>query len=65
MESSNLDFETITIKGTQSLGKTSITKSKYVIIFDKNGNCPSFFRYTASLLEVEKELALVALGEQT
>ena len=51
----DVDFDVKTLKECQSLGKKSITESKYVIIFDKTGNAPAFFRYSASLHEVEKE----------
>ena len=38
---------------------------KHCIVFDKNGNCGTFFAYQAALIDFDKEVMKVTVGSQT
>lgn len=47
------------------LQEESIKAEKYMILWDKNGNCGTFFEYKASRHEIFKSILAVSTGKKT
>ena len=58
-------LKTIGLKQIALLPKQLVTDEKYAIIFDKNGNCGTFFNYAGSVYEFNKEMLKVQMDKIT
>ena len=54
MQSGSPAITEIGIADLMKVVETSQNSSKYTLIFDKNGNCDTFFRYKANMVEFHK-----------
>merc|ERR1712086_519307 len=57
--------QTIALGAIASLQAESVNAQKYMIVFDKNGNCGTFFEYKASRYQISKEMMKIAMQQQT
>ena len=58
-------IKTISLKQIAALSKDSIESEKYAILFDKNGNCGTFFNYHGCVYEFNKDMLKAQIGKIT
>ena len=59
------DVQTIGLNQIQGLGSTQPDEARYYLVFDKTGNCGTFFNYSGNLLDFNKDMLKVSTGAQS
>ena len=50
------DWETFCLQDLVKQVEIAREEGKYLFLWDKNGHCPTFFRYKGQLVEVDKKI---------